>query len=84
MIEKNLIDGMVMTSREVIGESIQVGERILTPTLEIKTYSKQFTINNHSEDPIFIGLMVSPTSLKITEGKQEWTIQIQEVVLKRS
>lgn len=79
MIEKKLIDGMVKTSREVIGESIQVGERILTPTLEFKTYSKQLTIKNNSEDPILIGFIVTPISFKITEGKQEWTLQIQDI-----
>jgi hypothetical protein len=78
IIEK-LIDGVILTSREVIGESIQVGERVLTPIIEIKTYCKQLTIKNNSEDPILIGFIVTPTSLKITEGKQKWTLQIQDI-----
>ena len=75
MIEK-LVEGLVKTTRRIVGDPIHVGNRTLTPTIEIIMYCKQFNLGNDS-GPILAGFIVKPVSIHVSEGKQEWTIEIQ-------
>ena len=75
MIEK-LVEGLVKTTRRIVGDPIHVGTRILTPTIEIIMYCKQFKLVKNN-GPILAGFIVKPVSIHVSEGKQEWTIEIQ-------
>lgn len=75
MIEK-LVEGLVKTTRRIVGDPIHVGNRTLTPTIEIIMYCKQFEVVNNN-GPILVGFIVKPVSIHVSEGKQEWTIEIQ-------
>ena len=75
MIEK-LVEGLVKTTSRIVGDPIYVGNRTLTPTIEIIIYCKQFNLVNNSGS-ILAGFIVKPVSIHVTEGKQEWTIEIQ-------
>ena len=77
MIEKKLFKDVFKTTRKIVGDSIQVGDRIFTPTLEVIFYGKQISLDNKDSDPVFIGFIVKPISIQIAEGKKEWTILIQ-------
>jgi hypothetical protein len=76
MIEE-LVEGLVKTTRRIVGDPIQVGNRTLTPTIEVTVYCKQFNFVNNS-GPVLAGFIVKPVSIHVTEGKQEWTIEIQK------
>jgi len=66
MIEK-LVEGLVKTTRRIVGDPIHVGNRTLTPTIEIIMYCKQFKLVNNN---------VKPVSIHVSEGKKEWTMEI--------
>ena len=74
MIER-VVEGLVKTRRRIVGAPILVGNRTLTPTIEIITYCKKFSLANNS-GPVLAGFIVKPISIHITEGVKEWTIEI--------
>ena len=76
-LDDKLIKDVVKITKRVVGDPIQIGNRTLTPTLEITFYGKQFFSKRTDVAPIFAEVIIKPISFLVTEGNAEWTIDVK-------
>jgi len=67
----------VKTLKKIAGEPIIVGERTLIPLIEYSTFSRSINVGKKGEELVVFGVTVTPVSVKVIEGDEEWTLQIQ-------
>lgn len=63
-------------SKKIVGKPICVGERTLIPTIELSTFSRSIKVGQKKGELVITGVMVTPVSVKVIEGEEEWIIQI--------
>ena len=74
-------DEEVKILKKIAGKPISVGERTLIPIIELSTFSRKFNVGKNLEELVITGVTVTPISVKVIEGKEEWILYIQECAL---
>jgi hypothetical protein len=68
----------VKISRRIAGKPIIVGERTLIPIIELSAFSRNISVGKKTECLEISVVTVTPFSVKVIEGKEEWILKIQE------
>ena len=62
--------------KRITGKPVIIGDRTLIPTIELSTYVRNISIEKNSEELTITGVTVTPVSVKLIEGEEEWTLHI--------
>ena len=61
----------------IAGKPIIVGGRTLIPVIEYSTFSRSISVGRKGEELVISGVTVTPISVKVIEGEEEWVLHIQ-------
>lgn len=64
--------------KKLTGKPIIVGERTLIPIIELSTFARNISVGKKTEELVITGVTVTPISVKVIEGEEEWILHIQE------
>ncbi len=65
-------------TKRMVGAPITVWGRTLIPVVELSVYSRRIQLGDEAGGLVFTGVTVSPVSVKVMEGDEEWVMSIQE------
>jgi hypothetical protein len=68
----------VKISKKIAGKPIIVGERTLIPIIELSTFSRNIRVGKKTEELVISVVTLTPISVKVIEGDEEWILQIKE------
>ncbi|MHA1594143.1 MAG: hypothetical protein ACTSXX_05300 [Candidatus Baldrarchaeia archaeon] len=70
------MDKEVKFSKKIVGKPISVGERTLIPIIELSTFARNISLGKKTEELVITGVTVTPISVKVIEGEEEWILHI--------
>jgi len=70
------MDKEVKFSKKIVGKPISVGERTLIPIIELSTFARTISLGKKTEELVITGVTVTPISVKVIEGEEEWILHI--------
>lgn len=62
--------------KKITGKPLIVGERTLIPKIELSTFSRNISVGKKTEELTISVVTITPISVKVIEGEEEWILQI--------
>jgi hypothetical protein len=72
-------NGVSKISRKVAGKPIIVGERTLIPLVGYSAFFRKIDTGKNSVEMVVMSFTVTPISVKVIQGDEEWVINITEM-----